>query len=298
VWLYSILPNLKLYSGNAKGLTLQQTVHERIPTLMTILSFLSDYSIGTIVSLIILCFTAGFIDAVIGGGGLIQLPAMLINFPSTPLPVIFGTNKIASLAGTGTAALQYARKIKFDYKILLTIAAFAAAASFAGARVVSHINVQALKPAILVILIVIAVYTFFKKDLGKVRVHHISRPQQIARGCVMGLVVGFYDGFYGPGTGSFLVLGFVMLLGFEFVEASAYSKVVNCMTNLGALFVFISQGKYMLQVAILMAVCNVAGNFIGSRIALKKGNEFVRIFFLLIVMLMITRYGYDIYSGK
>jgi uncharacterized membrane protein YfcA len=117
------------------------------------------------------------------------------------------------------------------------------------------------------------------------------------RGCAMGILVGFYDGFFGPGTGSFLVLGFVMLLGFEFVEASAYSKLVNCMTNLGALFVFVSQGKYILEIAILMALCNVAGNLAGSRMALKKGNGFVRIFFLVIVMLMIARYGYDIYAG-
>ncbi len=265
---------------------------------MSILTIFSDYSIATIVSLIILCFTAGFIDAVIGGGGLIQLPAMLINFPSTPLPIIFGTNKIASFAGTSTAAFQFSRKIKFDYQILFPIALCAAAASFAGARVVSLVNVNALKPAILVILIVIAVYTFFKKDLGKVKVHHIALRQQVIRGCVMGIVVGFYDGFFGPGTGSFLVLGFVMLLGFEFVEASAYSKLVNCMTNLGALFVFISQGKYILEIAVLMAICNVAGNLAGSRIALKKGNGFVRIFFLVIVMLMIARYGYDIYWGE
>ncbi len=265
---------------------------------MAILTLLSEYSIGTILSLIILCFTAGFIDAVIGGGGLIQLPAMLINFPNTPLPVIFGTNKIASLSGTFTAAVQFSRRIKFDFKVLASIAFFAAAASFAGARVVSHINVQALKPVILVILIVIAIYTFLKKDLGKVKVHHISLRQQIIRGCAMGIVVGFYDGFFGPGTGSFLVLGFVMLLGFEFVEASAYSKLVNCMTNLGALFVFISQGKYILEIAVLMALCNVAGNLAGSRLALKKGNGFVRIFFLVIVMLMIARYGYDVYWGE
>lgn len=264
---------------------------------MDILELLSHYSFATIFSLIVLCFTAGFIDAIIGGGGLIQLPATLINFPNTALPVIFGTNKIASLAGTSMAAFQYSRKIKFDLRILCSIAFCAAAASFAGARVVSLINVHALKPVILFILIVIAFYTFFRKDLGKVKVHHISFRQQLLRGCVMGLVVGFYDGFFGPGTGSFLVLGFVMLLGFEFVEASAYAKLVNCMTNIGALLVFVSHGNYILEIAILMAICNVAGNLLGSRLALKKGNGFVRIFFLVVVMLMIARYAYDIYSG-
>ena len=262
---------------------------------MFLLSIFSDYSLFTILSLIILCFAAGFVDSVIGGGGLIQLPAMLINFPDTALPVIFGTNKIASLAGTSMAAFQYAKRIRFNYTILLLVAAFAGAASFAGARVVSHINVTALKPAILIVLIVIAIYTFIKKDLGSVKAKHISLPQQLLRGAVMGIIVGFYDGFFGPGTGSFFVLGFVVLLGFEFVEASAYAKLVNCMTNITALIVFISQGKFLLEIAVLMAVCNVAGNLIGATVALRKGNGFVRIFFLIIVLLMIVRYGYDIY---
>lgn len=261
------------------------------------LDILSDYGFITIFSLVVLSFIAGFIDSVIGGGGLIQLPALLINFPKTPLPVLFGTTKIASLAGTSMAALQYSRKIKFNFKLLLLISVFAGLASFAGARVVSHINVNALRPVILVILIVIAIYTFFKKELGTVKSHSISWRKQVIRGAAMGLLVGFYDGFFGPGTGSFFVLGFVVLLGFEFVEASAYAKIINCITNIGALVVFISHGSYLLELALLMAVCNIAGNFIGSRMAIKKGNGFVRIFFLIIVMLMIVRYAYDIYTG-
>ena len=264
---------------------------------MDTINIFTEYTFLTIASIIILAFAAGFVDAVIGGGGLIQLPALLINFPSTPLPVLFGTNKIASLAGTSIAAYQYSKKIKFNYKLLLLIAACAGIAAFAGAKLVNYINANALKPVLLIILIVIAVYTFFKKDLGSVKAQHISLKQQFIRGALMGLLVGFYDGFFGPGTGSFFVLGFVMLLGFEFVEASAYSKLVNCITNLAALVVFISHGKYMLQLAIVMAVCNITGNLIGSRLALRKGNGFVRIFFLFVVVLMIARYGYDIYKG-
>ncbi len=264
---------------------------------MSLLNILTDYGFLTICSLIILSFVAGFVDSVIGGGGLIQLPALLINFPKTALPVLFGTTKIASLAGTSMAAVQYSRKIKFNFKLLVLISLFAGLASFAGARVVSHINVNALRPAILIILVVIAIYTFFKKDLGKVKRHSISWRKQVVRGAAMGMIVGFYDGFFGPGTGSFFVLGFVMLLGFEFVEASAYSKVINCMTNIAALVVFISQGNFLLEIAILMGICNMAGNIVGSRMALKRGNEFVRIFFLIIVMLMIVRYAHDIYTG-
>jgi uncharacterized membrane protein YfcA len=264
---------------------------------LELLNIITDYGFLTLASLIVLAFCAGFVDAVIGGGGLIQLPALLINFPKTALPVLFGTNKIASLAGTSMAAVQYSRKIKFDYTLLFIIALSAGLASYCGARVVSYINVNALKPVILVILVCIAFYTFFKKDLGAVKGSIISRKQQMVRGIIMGMVVGFYDGFFGPGTGSFFVLGFVTSLGFEFVEASAYSKFINCITNLGALFVFVSHGKYLPFIALLLSVFNITGNIIGSRLALKKGNGFVRVFFLVIVMLLILKYAMDIYAG-
>ena len=145
------------------------------------------------------------------------------------------------------------------------------------------------------VLILIAVYTFLKKDLGSIRTKRLTSGRQIILGSVIGTVVGFYDGFFGPGTGSFLVLGFVVILGCEFVTASAYSKVINCMTNISALIVFIRQGNYLLGIAILMAGCNVLGSVTGSRIALKKGNGFIRIIFLVIVIIMILRYGYDVF---
>jgi uncharacterized membrane protein YfcA len=245
-----------------------------------------------------LSFVAGFIDAVVGGGGLIQIPALLISLPKTPLPTIFGTNKIAALAGTSISAIQYSKRIKFNYKLLITISICAGLASFLGAKVVSFINVNTLKPVILVVLILIAIYTFLKKDLGTVQTKNLSFDKQLIYGSLIGIMVGFYDGFFGPGTGSFFVLGFVVILGFEFVQASAYSKVINCMTNISALLVFIKQGNYILELAIIMSVCNITGNVIGTRLALKKGNTFVRTIFLLIVTLMIFRYGYDLFIVK
>ncbi|HCN84295.1 MAG TPA: hypothetical protein DIT07_11855 [Sphingobacteriaceae bacterium] len=262
---------------------------------MNLAEIFADYSTLTILALIALSFTAGFIDSVVGGGGLIQIPALLINLPSQPLPTLLGTNKIAALSGTSVAAFQYSKRIKFDYKILLIISFFAFAASFLGAKAVSFINTDTLKPLILVILILIAIYTFIKKDLGSVQTKELTINKQIIYGSLIGIVVGFYDGFFGPGTGSFFVLGFVVILGFEFVMASAYSKVINCMTNLSALIVFLRQGNYLLAIAILMAVCNILGNIVGSQIALKRGNGFVRIIFLVIVSIMILRYAYDIF---
>ncbi len=195
---------------------------------MDILHIFSGYELITIISIIILSFIAGFIDAVVGGGGLIQTPALLISFPNTPLPTIFGTNKIASLSGTSIAAFHYSKRIKFNYNLLFAISICAGIASFLGAKVVSYINVNTLKPVVLVILIAIVIYTFLNKNLGAVHTKNLPAKAQLIYGSLIGIVVGFYDGFFGPGAGSFFVLGFVVILGFEFVQASAYSKVVNC----------------------------------------------------------------------
>ena len=256
----------------------------------------TDYSFLTLLVLASLAFIAGFIDAVVGGGGLIQLPALLINFPKTPLPTLFGTHKIAALAGTSIAAYQYSKRIKYNYPLLAAAALASAIAYFTGAKVVSYLDVNTLKPVILVILILIAIYTFAKKNLGAATSKNLSNNKKLLYGSLIGLIVGFYDGFFGPGTGSFLVLGFVVILGFPFVEASAYSKVVNCVTNISALLVFIKNGNYLLELAILMAICNIIGNFIGTKLALKRGNGFVRVIFLIIVCLMIIRYAYDIFK--
>ncbi len=265
---------------------------------MHLLNLFTDYGTVTIISLIVLSFTAGFIDAIVGGGGLIQAPALLIALPQTALATIFGTNKIASLAGTGTAALHYARRIKFNFKLLLLISFAAGIAAFFGAKLVSYLDVNALKPVILCILIFIAAYTYFKKDLGAVTSKKLPMRKQLLYGSLIGLSVGFYDGFFGPGAGSFLILGFVVVLGFEFIQASAYAKVVNCITNIAALYVFVKQGNYLLELALLLALCNMTGNLLGTRLALKRGNSFVRNVFLLIVTLLIVRYGYDIFAGK
>lgn len=261
---------------------------------MTLSSIYNDYGIVTLILLSLSAFTAGFIDAVVGGGGLIQTPFLLITFPKMPLPVLFGTNKIAALSGTSIAAFKYAKKITFNYKLLFVIALSCFISSYLGAQIINHIDSNLLKPLILVILIVIAVYTFIKKDLGAIETKELTLTKQMFYGVCIGLIVGFYDGFFGPGTGSFFVLGFVVVLGFEFVKASAYAKIVNCVTNISALIVFIKEGNYILPLAILMAVFNITGSYIGSHLALKKGNGFVRIIFLVIVSIMILKYGYDV----
>jgi uncharacterized protein len=248
----------------------------------------------TIVSIVLAAFVAGLVDAVVGGGGLIQVPAMLIALPLTPIPTLLGTGKMAALAGTSIAAYRYAKRVQIYLPLLLVVIICAAVAAVIGANAISLINSNLLKPLILIILIAIAIYTFLKKDLGTTQSKQLSNKTQIVYGSLLGVVIGFYDGFFGPGTGSFLVLGFVVVLGFEFLQASAYAKVVNCTTNIGALIIFVSKGYYILPIALLMAISNIIGNIIGTRLAIKKGNQFIRVFFLAIVVLLIARYAYDV----
>jgi uncharacterized membrane protein YfcA len=253
------------------------------------------YSFFTLAFLSIMAFIAGFIDSVVGGGGLIQLPALLISFPKNALPMLFGTNKIAALSGTSVAAYQYSRRIKYNLRLLLVISFFALVASALGAKSLSYIKVDILKPVILAALILIAIYTFLKKDLGSEQTKILPLGKQMIFGSILATIIGFYDGFFGPGTGSFFVFGFVLVIGFDFFTASAYAKIVNCITNISALIVFIKQGNFLLGIAILMSVCNIIGSIFGSRLALKKGNRFIRIIFLVIVVIMILRYGYDVF---
>ncbi len=249
----------------------------------------------TLLSLSFFALLAGFIDALVGGGGLIQLPALLINLPKTELATLFGTNKIAALSGTSISAYQYSRKIKFNISLLCIISLSAFVASYLGAKAVTHIPSDILKPVVFFLLIIIAIYTYLKKELGSKSNPLISLKRKMIMGALLALVVGFYDGFFGPGTGSFFVLGFVVLLGFDFLEASAYAKVINAITNISALVVFISHGNYLLEVALLMALFNVIGSFIGTHLAFSKGNKFIRKIFIGVVFLMIVRYGYDLY---
>lgn len=262
---------------------------------MNLLELFAQHDISILIFIAFASLFAGFIDAVVGGGGLIQFPAFMILFPNSTVPTAFGTNKIAGLSGTSMAAFQYAKRVTFNWNLLLITASSSFLFSFIGAKLVSRIDVNILKPFIFFILIAIAIYTFKKKDFGTYSTKALSNKKKYIFGFLLGIIIGFYDGFLGPGTGSFLVLGFVALLGFEFLEASAYAKIINCITNISALYVFLSQGNYILEIAIIMAVFNVLGSIFGTRMAILRGNHFIRKLFLLMVVIMIFRYGYDVF---
>jgi uncharacterized membrane protein YfcA len=247
--------------------------------------------------LVLLClvaFAAGFIDAIVGGGGLLQTPATLLILPHYPVATLLGTTKIPSIAGTTLAAFKYSRQVKFNLKVLAACASTAFFAALTGAFLVSRIDNAVIKPIILVVLILVALYTYFNKQFGIHQEKNHSVKKQVAMAAVFGLVIGFYDGLIGPGTGSFLILVFIAVLGFDFIGASAHAKIVNIATNLAAIIYFSYSGHILFEYAIPMAAFNLCGAYFGTRLALLKGNKFVRIFFLIVVFGTIMRFAYDI----
>ena len=247
--------------------------------------------------LVLLClvaFAAGFIDAIVGGGGLLQTPATLLILPHYPVATLLGTTKIPSIAGTTLAAFKYSRQVKFNLKVLAACASTAFFAALTGAFLVSRIDNAVIKPIILVVLILVALYTYFNKQFGIHQEKNHSVKKQVAMAAVFGLVIGFYDGLIGPGTGSFLILVFIAVLGFDFIGASAHAKIVNIATNLAAIIYFSYSGHILFEYAIPMAAFNLCGAYFGTRLALLKGNKFVRIFFLIVVFCTIMRFAYDI----
>lgn len=244
--------------------------------------------------LLAFAFAAGFIDSVAGGGGLIQVPALFILMPGVPAPTLLGTSKFAGIFGTGFATWQYARQMPIEWRATLPTAIAALVFSYLGARTVAHVPPDLLRPLILVLLVVVLIYTLWKKDLGALHAPKLSHGAQLWVGLATGSAIGFYDGFFGPGTGSFLIIAFVGLFGFSFLAASASAKTVNVITNGAALAYFMSHGHVLYEVGAPMAACNIAGSFVGTRLALKLGSRFVRGMFIVVVGALIARYAWDL----
>jgi uncharacterized membrane protein YfcA len=250
-----------------------------------------DLTLTTALFLLAASFFAGFIDSIAGGGGLIQLPALLIGLPKSETAEVLGTNKLSAVFGTTTAAALYRKQIKPDAKILIAMGLPAFLGSAGGAVLASKIPTSSMRPMVLVLLIIVAVYTWFKPDLGKFEnLRHLpKRRVQIA--AIAGVVIGFYDGIFGPGTGSFLMLILVASLGYAFITASAIAKVVNVATNVGAITVFGINGAVLWQIGIILGIANITGAVIGARLAIKGGSTLVRKVFLLVTVALIVKVG-------
>lgn len=249
-------------------------------------------------TLLLLClaaFVAGTVDAIVGGGGLIQIPAALILLPGVPVATAIGTTKIPSFSGTSLAAWQYSRKIKLEFKRIAIMIAVAAPMAFLGSHVLTRVSNAFMKPLLLVVLVGVAIYTYLKKNFGAHTEKEHSDFQHLLYIVIISLVIGFYDGFAGPGSGSFLILAFITLLGFDFLKATATAKFVNLSTNVGSIILFALSGNILYHIALPMAACNAAGGVFGARLAILRGNKFIRVLFLSIVTLMIARFAYEIF---
>lgn len=243
--------------------------------------------------LYVAAFFAGLVDAVVGGGGLIQLPALFSVFPNVAPATLLGTNKLSGFWGTSAAAISFSRRVKLEWTTAIPAALAAFIFAFVGAYTVTRVPPDFIRKFLPLILIAVAAYTFKRKDMGSIHspLHHGKKECWLA--VSVGSSVGFYDGFFGPGTGSFLVFLFVRIFGFDFLGASAVAKVVNVACNISALFWFWKSGHLLWQIGLGMAICNVLGSLVGSRLAIKHGSVFVRKLFLFVVLILILKTGYD-----
>ena len=241
-------------------------------------------------------FLAGLVDAVVGGGGLIQIPVLFSVFPAEVAATLLGTSKLAGVFGTGAAAVNYARRVRVAWSAAAPAAVAAFALSFVGAFTVTRVPGDFVRSLLPLVLLAVAIYTFTKKDFGSIHAPVHSGMTEKLVAVAMGGCIGFYDGFFGPGTGSFLMFLFVRFFGFDFLSASAAAKVVNVACNVAALLWFGYSGHLLWQLGLLMAGCQVAGSLVGTKLAIRHGSVFVRKLFLVVVSLLILKTGYDTIS--
>lgn len=238
-------------------------------------------------------FFAGFIDAIVGWGGLILVPALFATFPTTPPATLLGTNKCASVWGTAFATLKYSPRVDMRWRALLPAAMCALVGSFIGAWTVTQIDPGFLRKALPFVLLAVLLYTLAKKDLGREHQPHQNNNRERLIACAIGALIGWYDGFFGPGTGSFFIFLLVRFLGYDFLHASASAKLLNVATNIAAIVLFTMKGHIWWQIGLMMASANVAGSLVGSHLALKHGAGFVRRAFVVVVSLLIIKTGMD-----
>jgi uncharacterized membrane protein YfcA len=250
-------------------------------------------------SLILLCvaaFAAGLVDAVVGGGGLIQIPTLFSVLPQSTPATLFGTNKLASIFGTASAALRYARRIEVPWRAAVPAALSAFVMAYFGAMTVALLPREWLRPLVLMLLIIVTAYTYARKNLGAVDQKRVFGRRDMLQAVLLGGAIGYYDGFFGPGTGSFLIFMFVRFFGMDFLRASASAKIVNAATNLAALSFFGANAHVLVAAGLAMAVFNVGGSMVGSHLAIRHGAGFVRRVFLGVAGALILKFAWDTFS--
>ena len=236
---------------------------------------------------------AGFVDAIVGGGGLVLLPALFATWPTAAPATLMGSNKGAAIWGTAWAARQFARRVSLRWSALLPAIGAAWVASFGGAWMLTQISPDGLRKALPLVLLAILIYTLARKELGREHAPQFEGRREAWVASAIGGLIGFYDGFFGPGTGSFFVFLFVRLLGYDFLHASASAKLLNTATNASALLLFAWKGHIWWHLALVMALTNVVGSLLGTRLALRHGAGFVRGVFIVVVSALILKTAYD-----
>lgn len=257
------------------------------------MQFLYEVSFLTFSFLLLASFFAGFVDAIAGGGGLIQLPALLIGLPNSETAQVLGTNKLSSIFGTASAAVMYGRRTKPDLRFTIAMALPAFVGSMCGALLASRIPTNSLRPIVFICLVGVGIYTWRRPTLGHVELLRHSAKRRWFIASIAGGGIGFYDGIFGPGTGTFLMLVLVATLGFAFISASAIAKIVNVATNVGAITIFGFHGVILWKLGLLMGIANIAGGLIGARVAIRGGSGLVRQVFLLVTAILIFKVGID-----
>ncbi|MGH3361998.1 MAG: TSUP family transporter [Nocardioides sp.] len=252
---------------------------------------MDDPTLTVLALLALAALAAGFVDAVVGGGGLIQLPALLLGLPGATPVEILATNKVSSFCGTTVSSATYYRRVRPDPRTFLPLMALAFVGSALGAVVAFFIPASAFDPIVLVVLVVVGVYVLLKPRLGEVTVLRFAGHRHTVAAMLTGFAVGFYDGALGPGTGSFFVFTLVGLLGYNFLEASAKARLANWATNLASLCVFVPQGVVLWKIGLVMGACNLVGGYLGARTAVSRGARFVRVFFIVVVSTFVIRIG-------
>ncbi|WP_105566727.1 TSUP family transporter [Microbacterium halophytorum] len=255
-----------------------------------------DLDILTLVLLLVAALGAGWVDAVVGGGGLIQLPVLMLAPGVTPMQAL-ATNKVASIMGTAVSTTTYVRRVKPDAATAVPTAVAALIGALGGALVASYIPAEAFDPIILVVLIGVGAFTVLKPKMGVHTVQRWHGWRHVAAATAIGLSVGLYDGALGPGTGSFFVILFVSVLGYGFMPASAFAKIANLCTNAGALMFFIPAGYVIWGLGLAMGVANLIGSYIGARMAVSKGSRFVRVVFIVVIAALIAKISWDLITG-
>jgi uncharacterized membrane protein YfcA len=262
-----------------------------------LISGFESIELTTLILIVVAGFAAGWVDAVVGGGGLIQLPALLLLPGITPVQAL-ATNKMGSIFGTSTSAVTFYARVKPDLWTAVPMALIALGGSFGGAILAASLPASVFKPIIVAALVAVALFTALKPNVGDITMLRHNGHRHYVVACLIGGAIGFYDGLIGPGTGSFLVIALVSAMGYAFLEASAKAKIVNMATNAGALLFFLPHGSLLWGVGLVLGVANMAGGYLGARAAVKQGSGFIRVVFLLVVSALILKLGYDVWQDN